>query len=99
LYDRGNLIKEQVDELHDLLSTGSVLTTMHAPYYGDSPNYPVELIVDTAHMGSLQWRLMEESISLASEFDAVSLWYIREKYQATGKIASGTWSKPQKTHR
>jgi len=68
LYDRGNLIKEQVDELHDLLSTGSVLTTMHAPYYGDSPNYPVELIVDTAHMGSLQWRLMEESISLASEF-------------------------------
>ncbi|MDD5616267.1 MAG: sugar phosphate isomerase/epimerase [Candidatus Methanoperedens sp.] len=68
LYDGSNLIKERVDELHNLLSTGSVLTTMHAPYYGDSPNYPAELMVDTANMGSLQWRLMEESISLASEF-------------------------------
>jgi sugar phosphate isomerase/epimerase len=68
LYDGGNLIKERVDELHDLLSTSRVLTSMHAPYYGESPNYPVELMVDTVNMGSLQWRLMEECISLASEF-------------------------------
>jgi sugar phosphate isomerase/epimerase len=68
LYDRGNLIKDRVDELRDLLSTGSVLTTMHAPYYGDGPNYPEELMVDTTHMGSMQWRLMEESMDLASEF-------------------------------
>jgi sugar phosphate isomerase/epimerase len=68
LYDGGNLIKKRVYELRDLLSTGSVLTTMHAPYYGNSPNYPEELMVDTAHLGSMQWRLMGESIDLASEF-------------------------------
>lgn len=68
LYNGGKLIKERVDELHDLLSTGSALTTMHAPYFGELPNYPKELIVDTSHMGSIQFRLMGESISLASEF-------------------------------
>lgn len=68
LYDGGNLIKDRVDELRDFLSTDSVLTTMHAPYYGDSPNYPVELMVDTAHLGSMEWQLMGESIGLASEF-------------------------------
>jgi sugar phosphate isomerase/epimerase len=73
LYDGSKLIKERVDELRDILSTGSVTTTMHAPYYGDSPNYPAELMVDTSHMGSLQWRLMEESTSLASEFGCTVL--------------------------
>jgi len=68
LYNGGKLKKERVDELRDLLSTGSALTTMHAPYFGEAPNYPKELIVDTARMGSIESRLMEESISLASEF-------------------------------
>lgn len=68
LYNGGKLIKERVDELCDLLSTGKALTTMHAPYFGELPNYPKELMVDTAHMGHIQMRLMEESISLASEF-------------------------------
>jgi len=68
LYDGSKLIKERVDELRDILSTGSVTTTMHAPYYGDSLNYPIDLMVDTANMGSMQWHLMEESIGLASEF-------------------------------
>lgn len=69
MYDGSKLMKERVDELQDILSTGSVSTTMHAPYYGDSSNYPAELMVDTANMGSLQWQLMEESIGLASEFE------------------------------
>jgi sugar phosphate isomerase/epimerase len=68
LYDGSKLIKERVDELQDILSTGSVTTTMHAPYYGDSPNYPKELMIDTAHMGQRHWQLMGESISLASFF-------------------------------
>lgn len=68
LYNEGKLTKERVDELHDLLSTGSAHTTMHAPYFGELPNYPKELIVDTAHMGSIQMSIMEESISLASDF-------------------------------
>lgn len=69
MYDGSTLIKERVDELRDIISTGSVTTTMHAPYYGDSPNYPKELMLDTAHMNSMQWHLMEESIGLASEFE------------------------------
>lgn len=68
LYSAGKLMKERVDDLRDLLSTGSALTTMHAPYFGEAPNYPKELIVDTAHMDSIQFRLMEESMNLASEF-------------------------------
>jgi len=68
MYHGSTLIKERVDELRDILSTGSVTTTMHAPYYGDSPNYPKELMVDTAHMSSMQWQLMDESIDLGSEF-------------------------------
>lgn len=68
LYNGGKLKKERVDEMRDFLSTGSALTTMHAPYFGEGPNYPKELIVDTTNMGSFQVRLMEESISLASEF-------------------------------
>lgn len=67
LYKKGKLIKEKVAELHDILSTGKNRTTIHAPYFGELTNYPVELVVDTAHMGSSQSRLMEESISLAGE--------------------------------
>ncbi len=66
LYKGNRIIKEKVDELHDDLSTGSMHTTMHAPYFGD---YPEELLVDTAHMGEAQFRLMEECISLASDFE------------------------------
>jgi len=68
LYNGGKLSRERVDELQDILSTSSVITTMHAPYYGDSPKYPKELMIDTAHMGSMHWQLMEESIGLASFF-------------------------------
>jgi sugar phosphate isomerase/epimerase len=68
LYNGGELMKERVDELRDLLSTGSAHTTMHAPYFGELPNYPKELMVDTANMGYIQYRLMWDSISLASEF-------------------------------
>jgi sugar phosphate isomerase/epimerase len=68
LYNRKKMIKKAVDELHDILSTCCFHTTMHAPYYGDSPTYPKELIVDIAHMGKNQFRLMEESIHLAGDF-------------------------------
>lgn len=67
LYKKGKLVKEHVAELHDILSTCKNRTTIHAPYFGELPNYPVELVVDTARMGSSQSRLMEESISLAGE--------------------------------
>ncbi len=55
------MVKQRVDELHDILSTGNKFTTIHAPYFGDSPNYPIELMVDTADMGRAQWRLMEDA--------------------------------------
>ena len=67
LHDGHKLIIERVEELCDLLSTSRLQTTLHAPYYGDSPTYPKELMVDTAHMGRSQFRLMEESIVLAND--------------------------------
>ncbi len=69
LYNGRRLMKERIDELHDILSTGTVSTTTHAPYYGDSPSYPQELMVDTAHMVKDQFRLMEESICFAGDFN------------------------------
>lgn len=67
LYRGNRLIKERVDELREFISTSGIHTSVHAPYYGDSPTYPEELNVDTAHMGRAQFRLIGESISLASE--------------------------------
>lgn len=67
LYNGDGLVKENVDKLHDLLSTYSIPTSIHAPYFGETASYPVELVIDTAHMGKKQFRLMEESISLAHE--------------------------------
>ena len=69
LYKGRKLIKENVAELCDFFSTSNTSTTMHAPYYGDLPNYPVELVVDTSNMGKAQFKLMEDSICLASKFD------------------------------
>ncbi len=65
LYRGNELIKENVNRLYDALSTDSLLTSIHAPYYGVSPTYPVELKVDTAHMDRAQFRLIEESINIA----------------------------------
>src|SRR3989304_7874067 len=67
LYKGNKIIKERVEELRDFLTTCSASTTLHAPYYGDSPGYPEALMVDTAHMGRPQFQLMEESINLANE--------------------------------
>ncbi|MCE8424949.1 MAG: sugar phosphate isomerase/epimerase [Candidatus Methanoperedens sp.] len=69
LYDGRRLIKERINELCDIFSTGSTLTTMHAPYYSDTPNYPGELVVDTASMGKTQFKLMEECIYLAGQLE------------------------------
>ncbi len=68
LYDGSKLLRNRVDELRDILSTISTSTTLHAPYSGITPGYPKDLMVDTAHMGNEQWRLMEENISLGGEF-------------------------------
>ena len=67
LYRGNELIKERVDRLREFLSTDSTHTSIHAPYFGETPTYPVDLVVDTAHMDRTQFRLMEESISLACE--------------------------------
>jgi sugar phosphate isomerase/epimerase len=67
LYRGRELVEEHVRELLDIFSTSTMLTSIHAPYYGDSPNYPDELMVDTAHMGKAQFRIMEECIDLARQ--------------------------------
>lgn len=68
LYRGTSLVRERLEELSDTLSTGNLSTSMHAPYFGDSPNYPPDLMVDTAHMNRTQMRLMEECIVLADRF-------------------------------
>ncbi|HIH44561.1 MAG TPA: sugar phosphate isomerase/epimerase [Candidatus Methanoperedenaceae archaeon] len=68
LYKGTSLVRERLEELSDTLSTGNFPTSMHAPYFGDSPNYPPELMIDTAHMSRTQMRLMEECIELAGRF-------------------------------
>jgi len=65
IYNGTQLVKERVTELKDMLSDSN--TTIHAPYFGDTPGYPRELAVDTARMGRTQFRLMQESISLAQD--------------------------------
>lgn len=67
IYNGNKLLKYRVGELRDMLSTGKTLTTLHAPYCGITPGYPVDLMVDTANMGRREFSLMEESIDLAVE--------------------------------
>jgi sugar phosphate isomerase/epimerase len=67
LYNGNKLLKNRVDGLRDKLSTGNTLTTLHAPYFGITPGYPTNLMVDTSRMGKREFHLMEESIDLAVE--------------------------------
>jgi len=70
VYEGTKLVKSSVKKLADILSTSGLGTSIHAPYFGDSPNYPKELMVDTALMNDAQERLIEESIIMAQELDS-----------------------------
>ncbi|NJD77332.1 MAG: sugar phosphate isomerase/epimerase [Candidatus Methanoperedens sp.] len=70
VYKGTKLIKASIKKLKDTLSAYELTTTIHAPYFSDSPNYPHELVVDTARMDDTQKRLIEESIMIADALDS-----------------------------
>ena len=67
VYEGTKLVKSRVKKIRDFLSTCELSTSIHAPYFNDAPNYPHELIVDTAHLNKTQIRLLKESITMADE--------------------------------
>lgn len=67
VYKNTEIDRDVIGSIVDELSTCNLETSIHAPYFADVPTYPSELIVDMSAMNSLHFRLMEESIELASE--------------------------------
>lgn len=65
VYNGTKLIRSQICRLQDFLSSYNISTSIHAPYFSDAPNYPYELIVDTAMLNHTTERLMKESILIA----------------------------------
>jgi len=43
-----------------MLSSYDLSTSIHAPYFSDAPNYPHELIVDTARLSDTTEKLMKK---------------------------------------
>ncbi|WP_367344229.1 sugar phosphate isomerase/epimerase family protein [Methanomethylovorans sp.] len=66
VYDGRKLDHGVLEQILDELSTLDLMTSIHAPYFADSPTYPVELRIDTSNMRPDDFRLMHESIELAS---------------------------------
>ncbi len=70
VYDGTKLIKDRIERIKDFLSTYELSTSIHAPYFSDAPNYPRELIVDTAQLNDIQKRLLTESIIIGEHLDS-----------------------------
>ncbi|WP_340819232.1 sugar phosphate isomerase/epimerase family protein [Methanolobus sp. WCC4] len=67
VYRDSVLQKDILAAILDELSTFDLNTSLHAPYFADVPTYPKDVVVDTASMGEREFRLIRESIELASE--------------------------------
>jgi sugar phosphate isomerase/epimerase len=67
VYEGTKLIRSRIKNIKDILSSYKISTSIHAPYFSDAPNYPVELVVDTANLNDTQERLLNESIEIAQE--------------------------------
>jgi len=65
VYEGTKLIRSRICKLKDTLSSYDLSTSIHAPYFSDVPNYPHELIVDTARLDNAAQRLIKESIMIA----------------------------------
>lgn len=70
VYSGRKLENEKLNLILDELSVYEFSSTIHAPYFADSPNYPGSLQVDTACMGEREFSLMNESIALANRIGA-----------------------------
>ena len=67
VYKDSILQKDVLGIILDELSTLDMHTSLHAPYFADVPTYPKDLVVDTASLDNMGFRLMRESIELAGE--------------------------------
>src|SRR5659263_28972 len=67
VYEGTKLIRSRITKIKDILSSYNISTSIHAPYFSDAPNYPHELVVDTANLNDTQERLLKESIMIAEE--------------------------------
>ena len=65
VYEGTKLIKARICRLNDTLSSYDLSTSIHAPYFSYAPNYPHELVVDTASLDDIAQRLIKESIMIA----------------------------------
>jgi len=61
------LIRSRIKRIKDILSSYKISTSIHAPYFSNAPNYPHDLVVDTANLNDTQERLINESIEIAEE--------------------------------
>ncbi|WP_319508599.1 sugar phosphate isomerase/epimerase family protein [uncultured Methanolobus sp.] len=66
VYKNSILQQDILESILDELSTFDLQTSLHAPYFADVPTYPKDVVVDTADMGEGEFRLIRESIELAS---------------------------------
>ncbi|MBP1908086.1 sugar phosphate isomerase/epimerase family protein [Methanolobus bombayensis] len=73
IYKDSILQKDILESLLDELSTTDLKTSIHAPYFADVPTYPKDVIVDMASMGEKEFRLMRESIELASRLGSAAI--------------------------
>jgi sugar phosphate isomerase/epimerase len=67
VYEGTKLIRSRIKSIKDIISSYDISTSIHAPYFSDAPNYPNELVVDTANLNDTQERLLKESIMIAEE--------------------------------
>jgi sugar phosphate isomerase/epimerase len=67
VYEGTKLIRSRIKNIKDIISSYDISTSIHAPYFSDAPNYPHELVVDTANLNDTQERLLKESIEIAEE--------------------------------
>lgn len=70
IYEGNRLQASRLESILDELSVYGFATTVHAPYFADTPTYSKALLVDTASMGKREFLLMEDSISLANRIEA-----------------------------
>lgn len=69
VYKGNELIKSRIDRIKDVLSVYDISTSIHAPYFSETPGYPHELRVDTALLNKA-YRLLAESITIAESLES-----------------------------
>ncbi len=73
VYKNSVLQKDILGSILDELSVCDLKTSIHAPYFADVSTYPKDVVIDTAKMGDREFRLIRDSIELASNLDSKAI--------------------------